>query len=148
MRFSVRNKLKGGFDYYDGPDSVPVNDDHPSPRLRAHRTKVGVPASRAGRPLPSGFKPVGHGQLPIGSISSGLPGSWGAGGGLPSGLGGWSVDVPCPNNREAAVLGVALGAILHVGTGSKQENIIRGLFLLSAGGVAGYLLGDRICFWR
>ena len=148
MRFSVRNKFKGGFDYYDGPDTVPINDDHPAPRLSSKRTKVGVPATQAGRPLPAGFRPAGHGQFPIGSISSGQTGKWSSGGGLPSGLGQMFADVPCPNRREAAVLGVALGAIVHLGTGSRQENIPRGLSLLALGGVLGYFFGDRACFWR
>jgi hypothetical protein len=148
MKFSVHNKLKGGFDYYEAADTVPVNDDHPSPRLASHRTKMGVPATLAGRPLPKGARASGHGQYPVGSVSSGKPGSWLGGSGLPSGLGLGGVDVPCPQPREAAVVGVALGAILHIGTGSKQENIPRGLAFLAAGGLAGYLLGERVCFWR
>jgi hypothetical protein len=148
MRFSVHNKLRGGFDYYDAPDTVPVNDDHPAPRLARHRTKLGIPATRAGRPLPSGAHASGNGELPVGSISSGKAGSWGGGGGLPSGLGLGlgSVDLPCPSQKEATIAGATLATILFLGLG--QSGTVRGLAMIAAGGALGYMFWDRACFWR
>lgn len=148
MKFSVHNKFKGGFDYYDAPDTVPVNDDHPAPRLAPLRTKLGIPATRAGRPLPAGARAAGYGQFPIGSVSSGSPGRWGGGGGLPSGLGlgSFNLDIPCPSQKEATVVGAALGTILYLGF--VGSGTIRGLAMIAAGGTLGYLFWDRACFWR
>jgi len=73
----VHNPMRGGFDYYEAPDSNAINDDMPTPRYPSQLvTKLGVPASMAGRPLPPGAVQRGHGDLPKGSISTGQPGLW------------------------------------------------------------------------
>ena len=77
MRYSVHNVFRGGFDYYDGPDVTPINDDQPTPAFDSSiRTQLGIPASLAGRPLPANASIRGHGPTAQGAVSSGKRGSW------------------------------------------------------------------------
>jgi hypothetical protein len=75
MIMSVHNPFQGGFDYYQVPDVTPINNDHPTPSY-GKQSAIGVPAIRAGRPLPDGAVLVGHGDVPVGMMSSGEPGEW------------------------------------------------------------------------
>lgn len=90
MIYSVHNPFTGVFDYFEAGPDVPINDDLPTPRWGNDiTTKLGVPSSLAGRPLPPGALKVGSGPLPQGLISSGRPGVWRGTqkGELPSGMG-------------------------------------------------------------
>ena len=90
MIYSVHNPVRGGFDYFEAQPDVPLNDDLPTPRWGSDvKTKLGVPASLAARPLPPGAAPAGQGALPVGLISTGEQGQWVGTkkGALPSGLG-------------------------------------------------------------
>lgn len=92
MKYSVHNPMRGGFDYYEGPDVTPINDDQPTPVFGASiRTKLGIPASLAGRPLPPDAVLRGHGATAHGAVSSGTRGTWGStatrSGRNPSGIG-------------------------------------------------------------
>ena len=93
MIYSVHNPLNGGFIYYEAAPDVPLNDDLPTPRWGGGvRTKIGIAASVAARPLPPGASQVGSGTQPVGLISSGQAGLWTgtSKGGIPSGLGSFS----------------------------------------------------------
>jgi len=88
--YSVHNPFTGKFSYYEAKPDVAINDDLPTPRWGSDvTTKIGVPATLAARPLPSGAVPAGEGDLPVGLISSGEAGQWVGTkkGALPSGLG-------------------------------------------------------------
>lgn len=112
MIFSVHNPYTGAFDYFEGGPETALNDDLPTPELG--RSKVGVAASAAGRPLPPGARKVGSGQLPVGSVSSGKVGLWRskAKGGVPSGISGFTSTDP-----TYVKLAAALGAVVLVGLG-------------------------------
>lgn len=95
MLYSVHNPVAGGFDYYQAPDQVPLNDDLPTPQYGASiTTAIGVPATEAARPLPQGSVKIGSGQFPKGSMSSGHPGVWFGNKkiDLPSGMGDVSTE--------------------------------------------------------
>lgn len=90
MIVSVHDETRGGFDYYEAAGSVPINDDFPTPEYNSVKTELGVPASRAGRPMPAGARMVGHGPMARGTVSTGKPGLWlssVARAGDPSGMG-------------------------------------------------------------
>ena len=125
MKYSVHNPMQGGFDYYEGPDVTAINNDQPTPVFDSSiRTKLGIPASLAGRPLPTDAVLKGHGPTAQGSVSSGMRGTWGSstrGGGIPSGIG--LGDFSSPSTLQAVVgLGMIVGAfylMVHVGKRSR-----------------------------
>ena len=144
MIFSVHNKYKGGFDYYETGDTVAINDDHPTPRF-SKETKLGVAATRAARGLPVGAMPVGHGELPVGSISSGVQANGSRTGGgsiLPSGLGSFSL--PTPSRNEWAIIGALIGAIVH-GIAPRHGSFVttRAVALTGLGAALAVYFGSR-----
>jgi len=115
MLYSVHNTVAGGFDYYDGPDQVAINDDLPTPKYSsAIETPIGIPASLAGRPLPPGSRPIGHGDLPKGSMSTGIPGIWTGNkkSSLPSGMGAYPSD--SSTFAIGAVIFLAVGTAIYL----------------------------------
>ena len=115
MMYSVHNPIAGGFDYFDGPDQVPINDDMPTPKYGpAVETPIGIPATMAARPLPPGSTPMGHGTLPKGSISSGVPGVWVGTKKveLPSGMGAFTGETS--TLAIGMVLFLAVGAAVYL----------------------------------
>ncbi len=80
MLYSCFNPTTGLYAYFETPEGIAVNSDLPTPRLPAVTGKIGVPAIEAGRPMPSGAKPVGQGWHARGIIVQ-------CGGGGVSGLG-------------------------------------------------------------
>lgn len=148
MKLSVHNPIRGGFDYYEAPDTVPINDDHATPELSKFRTKIGVPATLAGRPLPKIARKVGHGDVPVGSVSSGNVGSWSSklAAAIPSGIGlGLFEGIPCPNGQEGALLGAVVGTVVHMGSGKNDKGTVRGLTFVAVGGLLGYLASKYAC---
>lgn len=114
MLYSVHNPVTGAFDYFEAQPDVPINDDLPTPRWGSDvRTRLGVPSSKAARPLPPSARPVGSGALPVGLMSSGQTGLWtGTEKGIPSGLGTDEADGrPLPYEWIALTLGCALAAV-------------------------------------
>lgn len=69
MLYSVFRPEKGGYDYFETPELMAINADMPAPKLPSETNGVGVPAMEAGRPLPSGAKPVGSGWHARGVIA-------------------------------------------------------------------------------
>jgi len=108
--YSVHNAVTGLFDYFEGGPDTPINDDLPTPQLRAGR--LGVAATDAARPLPPGARRVGSGSLPVGSISSGKPGLWKgtSKGTTPSGIAGLGEFALSQGAWVAAV--IAAGAFI------------------------------------
>jgi hypothetical protein len=114
--YSVHNPYEGGFDYWEAGDRVPLNDDLPTPRYFAPlATPVGVPASMAGRPLPPDARKVGHGVLPVGSISSGEVGVWKGTKktGVPSGIGAFAA--PVGDRARFLAVGAVVAAVAALG---------------------------------
>jgi len=58
----------GGYDYFVTSDAPNINDDLPSPALPV-ATKIGVPSIEAGRLIPQGASPAGHGELAVGVVA-------------------------------------------------------------------------------
>jgi hypothetical protein len=148
VKFSAYNKYRGGFDYYDVQDFVGINDDHPTPQLSKLRTKVGVPATLAARPLPKKARYVGHGDIPIGSITSGKVGNWTKilGGNVPSGMGSIP-DFICPKPLTGGIIGAILGALANdlMTDDDESTDIPRGLKMAVVGGLTGGLIAAIIC---
>jgi hypothetical protein len=110
MILSVRNKFKGGFDYFQAPDTVPINDDFPAFVANGTKTRLGIPASVAARPLPPGASRIGHGNIPKGSICSGKTGAWRQGGvasRLVSGLSGF-------DTTQATGIGLVVASVVVI----------------------------------
>lgn len=119
MIYSVHDPVSGRFRYFEGGKDVAINDDLPTPRWDSSvRTKIGIPASMAARPLPPGSVQVGEGELPVGMMSSGRPGEWSgtAKGLLPSGLGAFDSIRPVP---VALLLGA--GASVLYGAAKRED---------------------------
>lgn len=68
MRYSRWRPDRGGYDYYEASDRIGLGDDLPVPTLSGG-TDLGIPSTDIGRPLPSGARKIGSGELPIGSIT-------------------------------------------------------------------------------
>jgi len=128
MRYSVHNPILGGFDYYDGPDVTAINNDQPTPVFDSSlRTKLGIPASVAGRPLPPDASLRGHGATAQGAVSSGQRGVWKStaarSGVNPSGIS--LGDFSTPSSLQAVVgLGILIGTfylIVQVGKRSRAH---------------------------
>lgn len=68
MIYSEWKPDTGGFIYYEANEAQNINDDLPAPELRA-ASKIGVPSIEAGRPLPSGARVVGEGDVAVGMIA-------------------------------------------------------------------------------
>lgn len=76
MIYSVHDQVRGDFAYWDSPNSLAINDDHPVPRFDSSLVfPVGIAASDAGRPLPPGSTFVGRGPFPKGKVSTGKLGT-------------------------------------------------------------------------
>jgi len=72
--YSVHDDVNGGFVYYETPERLAVNDDQPFPSFPSgSNTDLGVSSLEAGRPLPSGSKQVGRGDVAKGRMSTGRP---------------------------------------------------------------------------
>ena len=90
MIYSVHDPQSGQFAYFEGGPDVAINDDLPTPRWPSDiRTKLGVPSILASRPLPPDARQTGAGALPVGLLSTGMPGVWQGTqkGSIPSGMG-------------------------------------------------------------
>ena len=114
MIYSVHNPVSGAFEYFEAPPDVAINDDLPTPRWgRDVKTKLGVPSSMAGRPLPAGAQPRGSGPQPVGLMSSGQQGLWVGTkkGSLPSGLGLFDAGSRWPVMFAGAAVAVFLGMV-------------------------------------
>jgi hypothetical protein len=62
MIYSCFDPKSGLYDYYEGPDTYPINADLPVPsHLPAEIPGIGVPSIVAARPMPSGLQPAGKG---------------------------------------------------------------------------------------
>ena len=61
MIYSCFDPSKGLYVYYETKESKPINADLSVPKLEADTGNIGVPASIAGRELPSDAKKVGEG---------------------------------------------------------------------------------------
>lgn len=62
MMYSCFDPKSGLYDYYEGPDTYPINADLPVPNfLPAEIPGIGVPSIDAARPMPSGLTLVGRG---------------------------------------------------------------------------------------
>lgn len=131
MIYSVHDPYTGQFRYFEAGPEVAINNDLPTPQFDAAiRTKIGVPASEAARPLPSGARQVGTGALPVGSMSSGRAGLWqgtAKGSGIPSGLGAFQ-----PNLQGFGVMTLLVGAGASVVLGATKGE--KGWPLLALGG--------------
>ena len=115
MRYSVHNPVTGAFEYFEGGPGVAINDDLPTPKYDASvRTKIGIPSSVAGRPLPPNARRVGSGKLPVGLISTGRVGVWSGTkkGSVPSGIGALGALGDATDTALAAVGWVGLAATL------------------------------------
>jgi hypothetical protein len=121
MIYSVHDPYTGQFRYFEGGENVAINDDLPTPRWgKSVRTKLGIPASAAGRPLPVAAVPVGQGALPVGLMSTGQQGEWRGTqkGALPSGLG--AVDFSVQGMMPVALL-LGAGASALYGWTKRDE---------------------------
>jgi len=69
MIYSKWRPAHGGYDYYQGNDfDIPLANDLPTPVLPSG-TDIGVASIDSGRPIPSGAKRVGSGELAKGLIA-------------------------------------------------------------------------------
>lgn len=68
MKYSCFNQASGLYHVFEDGLQVPINGDLPVPALGADVNGIGVPSIEAGRPLPSGAKPIGTSWHPIGVI--------------------------------------------------------------------------------
>lgn len=57
----------GGYDYFESSERYGIGDDLPTPSLK--EGKIGVASTSAGRPIPSGARYVGSGELARGVIA-------------------------------------------------------------------------------
>lgn len=69
MIFSRWNPNAGAYDYFESPGGPGLNDDLPTPALPPP-TKLGVPSTACGRPVPRGAAYVGAGELPQGVLTT------------------------------------------------------------------------------
>jgi hypothetical protein len=69
MIYSIFIPERGEYDYFESQEQMPINADLPVPTLPAIAGEIGVPAIEAGRPLPSGAKPIGRGWHARGIIA-------------------------------------------------------------------------------
>lgn len=67
MIYSCFDPQTGLYDYHQDDRTIPINGDLPVPRL-PHATQLGVASIEAGRPLPSGARPVGRGWHAKGQV--------------------------------------------------------------------------------
>ena len=67
MIYSCFDAKSGLYRYFQDGDQRAINADLPVPSFRSS-TKLGVPATEAGRPLPSGAVPAGSGWRARGMI--------------------------------------------------------------------------------
>lgn len=74
MIFSRWNPHAGGYDYFDSPGGEALNDDLAVPSLPP-ATKLGVPSTSCGRPIPAGASHVGSGELAVGLVATPSDGS-------------------------------------------------------------------------
>jgi hypothetical protein len=58
----------GGYDYLETSGTQNINDDLPTPDLPA-ASKIGIPSIEAGRPIPSGARIVGEGDIAVGLVA-------------------------------------------------------------------------------
>jgi len=69
--YSCFDPKAGLYDYYEGPDTHPINADLPLPtHLPPEIPGIGVPSIDAARPLPSGTKLAGKGWHARGMVVS------------------------------------------------------------------------------
>lgn len=68
MIYSRWDSHRGGYDYFEVPGSVAMGNDLPVPSL-PRGTSIGVSSIEAGRPIPSGAKKKGHGELAVGLVA-------------------------------------------------------------------------------
>lgn len=69
MRYSCFDQNTGKYRYFEDDKDHPVNGDYPVPTYpQDAKTPLGVSALLAGRPLPSGARPVGEGTFAEGVI--------------------------------------------------------------------------------
>lgn len=59
----------GYYDYFEVDQRPGINDDLPIPKLPP-ATEIGVPSTECGRPIPSGARHVGEGELPMGLMAT------------------------------------------------------------------------------
>jgi hypothetical protein len=110
MLYSRFNADRAIYDVFEDGVTRPVNADLPVPKLGPMVGGIGVPASEAGRPLPSGAKHVGESWHAKGLIVG--PGAAGA----LSGMGGSSM----------AMLGVFIVAVSAGGAYALTMRRVRG----------------------
>jgi hypothetical protein len=70
MIYSCFNASTGLYDYFETPEKKALNADLPVPQLGAPDNKIGIPSIDAGRPLPAGARPVGHGWHARGMVAN------------------------------------------------------------------------------
>lgn len=123
MIYSVHNPVTGLFDYFEGGADTPINDDLPTPQLKA-TSSIGIAAISAGRPLPAASRRAGSGALPVGSICSGKPGRWRgtAKGGIPSGLGESFVPWPDRTLKKAGMITLGTLAVVAAGCAAATDD--------------------------
>lgn len=78
MRYSRFNEASGMYDVFEDARPHALNADLPVPSLGAAVNGIGVPARHAGRPLPSGARPIGQSWEPMGVVVVSQPGGLGA----------------------------------------------------------------------
>lgn len=105
MIYSCFDDARGVYRYFQDGDNRPINADLPVPSFRS-RTKIGVPAIEAGRPLPSAAQPIGEGWHARGMVvRCGSASSFSGLGAMPSSQVMWPLG--------AAGVGAAAGAMLY-----------------------------------
>lgn len=70
MKYSCFNQASGVYHVFEDSAQIPINGDLPVPALGSDVNGIGVPSIEAGRPLPSGARPVGTSWHPVGMIVS------------------------------------------------------------------------------
>jgi len=70
MIYSCFDAASGLYDYYETDEQKPLNADLPVPQLGSPDNPIGIPAIRAGRPLPSGARKVGRGWHARGMVAN------------------------------------------------------------------------------
>ncbi len=71
MIYSCFDQPSGLYRYFEVDEQIPLNGDLPVPKWPAKvKTKIGVPGTLAGRPLPKSAKYVGTGWTARGIVAS------------------------------------------------------------------------------
>jgi len=117
--YSCFDAKSGLYRYFQDGEQRAINADLPVPTFR-NETKLGVPATEAGRPLPSGAVPAGSGWRARGMIVQ-----CGSGGSGLSGLG----DIGPGGSTAMGLVVLGVGALLFMSDQPLSGALVAGLGL-------------------